>query len=270
MSDVDPRIQPATDSGESFDDLELVDEDPPVIGDDMLHRVVEFEAGMSPAPVVSLLIMAACVAIFACELFRGALHDPRKLVPLGALAKQNVANGEVWRLLSMTFLHGDLDHLIGNLIALYILGMAGEHAFGKSQFLTLFVVSGLTGALLSLSGPHQLAVGASGAILGISGAMVVLFLRHRRRLHLRDRRIGAALIFWAGYVFILGLVNPRVDNRAHLGGFLGGAAMAFLLRPALLVGKENVAAHPIARVGVGLAVCALLAMAVFFLPRLFG
>jgi rhomboid protease GluP len=268
MSDTEPGPPPENEVVDDFDELEPADDEVPVIGDDMLHNAVEFEAGMSAAPLVSIIIIAACLLIFACELFRGAIHDPAKLLPLGALAKQKVVSGEVWRLFSAIFLHGDFDHLLGNLIALYILGMAAEHAYGRSQFLTLFVFSGLTGALLSLTGSHRLSVGASGAIFGLSGAMVVLFVRNRRRLHLRDRRIGGALVFWAAYMLFLGLINPRVDNLAHVGGFLGGAVMALLLRPALLVGKEQVAAHPVARLGVALAVCALLATAVFFVPRL--
>ena len=123
--------------------------------------------------------------------------------------------------------------MIGNIIMLYILGMACEHAFGKPRFLILYIAAGLTGACFSMAG-HLPSVGASGAIFGLAGALIAVFTRHHERLHLRDHRIGLVLVFWAVYQLALGLLNPAVDNRAHLGGLIGGAIAGWLLEPALL------------------------------------
>jgi len=101
--------------------------------------------------------------------------------------------------MSATLLHGSLDHLDGNAIALFILGMVCEHAFGRGQLVVLYVASGLTGSLASLMTSPGPSVGASGAIFGLQSAAIVLFRTQRDRLLLRDRRVGFVLLIWAIY-----------------------------------------------------------------------
>jgi rhomboid protease GluP len=259
MSQGDEFLQPA-----GFEEDEI-----PVISDAMLHPDVDFEAGMSPVPPVCLALMAACVLGFVAEASRGALADVGKLRALGALSRPEVEAGQVWRLVSPIFLHGGFDHLFGNMVALYILGMACEHGFGRPQFLTLFVAAGVGGSLLSLWG-GRVSVGASGAIFGLIGAMVTMLWRHRGRLHLRDRRIGGVLFLWAIYQFFLGALSPGIDNLAHFGGFVTGALLGLVLRPAVLVGKAEVASQPLAQAGLAATVAALIGTAIFFVPRLVG
>lgn len=100
--------------------------------------------------------------------------------------------------------------------------------------------------------------------------MIVRFARHRHRLHLRDRRIGFVLAIWALYQLGLGLLNPAVDNRAHLGGLLGGALLGLVLRPAVLEGRTAVARRPLTLAALGVCLLALTLTAVTFLPRLWG
>lgn len=245
------------------------DDDIPVIGDDMLHPEVEFEAGMSPFPAVSVALIAAIVVVFGVQVAGGGLLNLQVLRDLGALDPVLVRSGEVWRLLSCTFLHANFDHVVGNVIMLYILGMGCEHAFGWAQFLSLYVLCGLGGALLSLTGPH-VSVGASGAIFGLAGALVAGLWKYRARLHVRDRRISVLLVGWGIYQFVIGALLPQVDNRAHLGGLLCGLALGLCLRPALLDGRPQVNLAPTSLAGLTMASVALIGTAVFFLPRLFG
>ena len=247
------------------------DDDVPMIDDDMEHHVaVDFEHRMSPWPWLSIGLIAACLVAFAAQAAGGALTNLDALIGIGALHRPQVLrDGEAWRLLSATFLHGGFDHLLGNMLMLYVLGMACEHGYGRPQFLILYVTAGVAGSLLSLTG-DQPSVGASGAIFGLAGALIVLFYRHKRRLHLRDARIGFVLLIWAGYQLVLGLVTPAVDNRAHLGGLLGGALVALVLRPAILDGRGEVARRPLTVAGAGLALLALIGTAAFFVPRLRG
>ncbi len=245
------------------------DEDIPVIGDHMLHADVEFEAGMSPWPPVSLALIAVCTAAFACQVAQGALDDLNKLREIGAMEPLRVREGEVWRLVSGTFLHGDFEHIAGNMVMLYILGMACEHAFGRSQLLALYVAAGLCGSLLSLTGGH-VSVGASGAIFGLAGALVATLWRHRGRLQVRDHRIGILVLAWALYQLFIGAMLPQVDNRAHLGGLLGGAFVGLLLAPAVLEGRDHVNARATTRAALALATLALIGTGVFFIPRLMG
>ena len=136
--------------------------------------------------------------------------------------------------MSATLLHGSLDHLVGNAIALFILGMVCEHAFGRGQFVVLYVASGLAGSLVSLMTSPGPSVGASGAIFGLQGAAIVLFRTQRDRLLLRDRRVGFVLLIWAIYTIAGGLLTPLIDNGAHVGGALGGTLVARRLHPVVL------------------------------------
>src|SRR5216110_1904923 len=136
--------------------------------------------------------------------------------------------------MSATLLHGSLDHLDGNAIALFILGMVCEHAFGRGQLVVLYVASGLTGSLASLMTSPGPSVGASGAIFGLQGAAIVLFRAQRDRLLLRDRRVGLVLLLWALFTIAGGLMEPYIDNGAHIGGALGGALVARGLHPVVL------------------------------------
>ena len=205
-----------------------------ITGDMLLSRRLDFERRMRRAPPVTLATIAVLALVFLAEVAQGALASRRGIVAAGALVRERVAAGEYWRLLSATFLHGGVDHLVGNAIALYILGMVCEHAFGRSQFVLLYVVSALAGSLVSALTSPGPSVGASGAIFGLQGAAIVLFRSHRDRLLLRDRRVGVVLAVWAIYTIVGGLMTPLIDNGAHVGGALGGALVARRLHPVVL------------------------------------
>jgi len=98
----------------------------------------------------------------------------------------------------------------------------------------VYLMSALTGSLLSMAMGPGPSVGASGAIFGVMAAVVLVLVRYRHRFHVRDKRISAVLAIWAGYQLLIGLALPFVDNFGHLGGIAGGVMAAVLLRPRLL------------------------------------
>jgi rhomboid protease GluP len=202
--------------------------------DMLLSRRVDFERRMRRLPPATLGIIGVLAILFAVEIAVGALQSPGAIVAMGALVREGVAAGQYWRMLSATLLHGGPDHLLGNAIALFILGMICEHAFGRGQFLLLYVLSGLAGSVVSLLTSAGPSVGASGAIFGLQGASIVLFRQHRDRLLMRDRRIGVVLLVWAIYTVGAGLMDPFIDNGAHIGGALAGALIARRLHPVVL------------------------------------
>jgi len=195
---------------------------------------VDFERGMRHTPVLILFIIAVNVYMFIRELATGALTSKEKLIAAGALTRDGVLHGEWWRLASAMFLHGGWDHLVGNCIVLYIVGMACEHAFGVLDTAIIYVVSGLAGSVMSVVLSQGPSVGASGAIFGVLSAVAVTLYRHHDRFYVRDKRIGLVLAVWAGYQILTGLATPYIDNGAHLGGLVGGAATAMLMTPRLL------------------------------------
>ena len=202
--------------------------------DMLLSRRVDFERRMSRVPPVTLATLALLVVIFVAEVRMGALESRDSIIAMGALARERVAAGEYWRLLTAPWLHGGTEHLIGNGIALYILGMVCEAAFGPAQFVVLYVLSGLAGSIVSVLVSAGPSVGASGAIFGLQGAAIVLLRRERERLLVRDRRVGFVLLIWAIYTIAGGLTDPFIDNGAHIGGALGGALIASRLHPVVL------------------------------------
>ena len=202
--------------------------------DMLLGRRVDFERRMHRWPPATLAIIGGLGAVFLGESARGALDSAQALVAFGALSRPEVFAGQVWRLESATWLHGGLNHFVSNAIALFILGMICEHAFGRAQYFTLYVLSGLGGSLMSLLMSEGPSVGASGAIFGLQGAAIVLFRQHRDRILMRDRRIGAVLLGWALYSFVTGWTSPFVDNGAHIGGALTGALVARRMHPVVL------------------------------------
>lgn len=207
---------------------DMLDESAPVD-----HRL-DFEAGMTYAPPLTLAILLAIAAVFVWQISANTLESQESIIAAGALVRDRVLQGEYWRLLSATMLHGGIDHLLGNAISLYILGMAAEHAYGSPRMLGIYLVSGIAGSLLSLATGPGPSVGASGAIFGLMGAVIVLFWKHHDQLLVRDKRIGVVIAAWAVYTIIVGLMTPMVDNAGHVGGLLGGMVSAWAIQPVLL------------------------------------
>lgn len=132
-------------------------------------------------------------------------------------------SNEWYRLITVALTHGGLMHLGFNMYSLYLLGTPIEYAYGKNKFLTIFLVSLLTGSLTSvfLNNSVHASVGASGAIFGLFGAFLVV-----------GKTIGAnvrEIAIIIGLNFALGFILGGVDWRAHLGGLVGGLISAQLL-----------------------------------------
>jgi rhomboid protease GluP len=213
---------------------------PPMISDDMLAgpddpaERIDFEQGMSPLPLLTLALIVANVAVFGWEISAGVLANRDALIAAGALVRNRVLQGEVWRLVTAMFLHADLGHLAGNCVVLYIVGMACEHAYGRLRTALVYFASGLCGSMLSMACHPGPSIGASGAIFGVIGCVVVFFYRYHRAVMLRDKRIGMVLLIWAAYTIATGVLDPFLDNFSHLGGLAGGALVGLLVRPTLL------------------------------------
>ncbi|MGH2603410.1 MAG: rhomboid family intramembrane serine protease, partial [Dehalococcoidia bacterium] len=138
-----------------------------------------------------------------------------------------VANGEWYRLLTATFAHREILHVALNMFALYIFGQELERLLGPGRFLALYLLSGLGGSLASyaFNPPLQGSLGASGAIFGLIGAMVMV----QRRLRYNTN----GLLIYIGVLIVFGFVVPGIDWKAHLGGMLTGVILgaAFVYAP---------------------------------------
>lgn len=189
---------------------------------------VDFEKDINHFPILTLSLIVVNVLVFFMQVAWGDIDGG--ITGVGLLDRSSVFAGEIWRVLTYMFLHADLNHLGGNMVILYVLGMACEHAVGRKQAGILYLTAGFTGALLSMVFTNKPSLGASGSIFGLLGAAVVFFLHYNGKIYLRNKNIGLFLAAWAGYSIFTGFFEPFIDNFAHLGGFIGGSfAMIFFL-----------------------------------------
>ena len=140
---------------------------------------IDFEDGMTYAPRATLGLLVVMLVVFAWEVSIRAFASRQAIVDAGALVRWRVLEGELWRIGSATFLHGNVDHLLGNCVSLYVLGMACEHAVGWRRMLSVFAAGAIGGWGLSLVANQGPSVGASGAIFGVMGAVMWLLFQYR-------------------------------------------------------------------------------------------
>ena len=130
-----------------------------------------------------------------------------------------ITHGEYYRLITGIFCHANIWHLIFNMYALYIIGMQLESFLGKSKYLIVYLLSGLSGSLLSILFSNNYSVGASGAIFGLMGSL--LYFGYHYRIYL-DSVIKSQIIPLILVNLIIGFSFTGIDNFAHIGGLVGG------------------------------------------------
>ena len=146
-------------------------------------------------------------------------------------AERVLLDGEYYRFFTSMFMHGGIDHIVSNMIFLAALGEMLERVIGHARFAILYILSGIGGGLFSianvlLSGNHHTSVGASGAIFGLIGAMLILVVIHNGRY--QDISVGR-MNFAIVYMVYDGMRSEGIDNAAHVGGLIFGALiMAFM------------------------------------------
>ncbi|WP_328524892.1 rhomboid family intramembrane serine protease [Kribbella sp. NBC_00359] len=166
--------------------------------------------------VVTLSLMAINVLVFIAVHAGGArIVNDLVLVPV-------LVDSEPWRLLTSAFTHVQIFHIFSNLFMLYVLGPPLEQMLGRIRFLTLYLLSALGGGLAVwlLAAPGSATLGASGGVLGLVGALLVV---HRAR--------GLDVTWILGYIAITAVLSfaiPGISWQGHLGGFLTGAAVAWV------------------------------------------
>jgi membrane associated rhomboid family serine protease len=187
-----------------------------------------FGGNVTDTPVVSYAIIAICVVVFVLQQMLPRLTDDIAFVPvLGA--------HEPWRFLTAAFAHGSVTHILFNMFALWVVGAQYlERLLGAARYAAVYLISAIGGSVvyeLMASPPRdQLdvyslwltpAVGASGAVFGLFGALLVL----NRHLGRSSAGMYATIAINA----VIGFVVPNVAWQAHLGGLLTGAALAAVI-----------------------------------------
>ena len=140
--------------------------------------------------------------------------DGGQLVP-------GVADGAYWQLVTSMFTHVSIVHIGFNMLALWVLGPQLELAVGRVRFLALYFLSGLAGSALVYWGDRG-ALGASGAIFGLMGALLIVAIKARGDVR--------GILTWIGLNFVITFVFVNaISWEGHLGGFVGGTAIGAIL-----------------------------------------
>ncbi len=190
------------------------------------------EPSVAPLPEqhrLTSLLTWAFVACYVASLWWSNPEDILQLIHLGANSSLLVQQGDWYRLVTSLFLHMGLVHLFMNLLALKYFGPPLETVIGGPMFIGVFVFSGVCGSLLSVWHQTSLSVGASGAVLGLLSAAIVIEWaggNAARRLA-RYENLGT-LLFILGVNLLIGTIEKGIDNSAHLGGLAGGAIAGLL------------------------------------------
>jgi membrane associated rhomboid family serine protease len=190
---------------------------------------------MASVPQVTYALIAINAIVFLTEgnltlsssgignsvYLKGALLGSSAEPPL---ASQGVAHGQLWRIVTGGFLHENLLHIGFNMYLLYLLGNLLEPVLGHRKFALVYAVSLLAGSFGALLvSPHELTVGASGAVFGLMGATAV---------ELRSRR--ASVMQGIGFLILINLVLsftiPGISWGGHVGGLIGGTLAALMIK----------------------------------------
>lgn len=172
----------------------------------------------SGTAVVTITLIAICVVVYIVQQANPAFTARYALIPFA------VEQGQYARLITSAFLHASVLHLATNMITLYIVGAPLERVLRPVRYLIVYFLSALGGSLFSvwLSPEFSIGVGASGAIFGLFGALLVL-----------RRQVGAeagALAVLIGLNLVISFTLPNISWQAHIGGLITGTLVALALR----------------------------------------
>ena len=211
----------------------------------------------SVRPTVTYAILAINIGIFIIRALSPSLDEQFFL--FGANHQSDVLlNGQFYRLFTSMFLHASIYgplgnialenslHLIFNCYILYQVGTSVERLFGHVRFGLVYFLGGLAGSIASavLGDPRTYSVGASGAVFAVLGAELVYLYQHRKLLGVRGQAQIRSVIMFMFINFAFGALTGlggsaiRVDNWAHLGGAIGGAALAWFIAPLYIVRRH--------------------------------
>jgi len=174
---------------------------------------------------------AANIAIFVLMSLAGGSMDPGTLMAFGVKDNARIDHGEIWRLVTPIFLHIGLIHLFFNSYALWVVGPTVEKLYGSERFVILYLASGVAGVLGSyFYHPDVPSAGASGAIFGFLGVLLVFGFRYRHSIPpFFKRAVGVGMLPVIIVNLVIGFIIPSIDISAHIAGLVAGALLAAIL-----------------------------------------
>lgn len=183
-------------------------------------------------PWITLILIAINVLAYLYVEMYGSSHDGEYMIQMGAAYEPFIVQErQFYRLITHFFLHFGFSHLANNMISLLILGHSVELTLGKVRYLILYFLSGILAGVASIVynmyvGQTSISCGASGAIYGLMGALLVLLIVGSRGR--RSSQVPRYLIY-IGLSIYSGMQDTSIDNAAHIGGFVVGVLVCFIM-----------------------------------------
>ncbi|WP_277374968.1 rhomboid family intramembrane serine protease [Staphylococcus epidermidis] len=175
-------------------------------------------------PITYTLILINIVIWLCMILYLNRFSDV-KLLEVGGLVHFNVVHGEWYRLISSMFLHFNFEHILMNMLSLFIFGKIVESIIGSWRMLIIYIISGLYGNFVSLSfNTTTISVGASGTIFGLIGSIFVIMYLSK---NFNKKMIGQLLITLV-VLIVFSLFMSNINIMAHLGGFISGVLITLI------------------------------------------
>jgi rhomboid protease GluP len=174
----------------------------------------------------TLLLLINGGFFLATSILSGGAPSSGVLYYFGAKEVEAIVQGhQYWRLVTAGFLHGDFMHILMNGWAMLSLGAQVELEFGPARLIVFYVVSSISGYLLSTWWSPSLSIGASAALFGWIGAMIALGVSNPSSA---GRAIQKTYLIWAGVGLAYGFLSSRIDNAAHIGGIAAGFVLGYV------------------------------------------
>lgn len=183
-------------------------------------------------PLMTLILIAVNVLVFIFIEFQGSSYDSDFMISMGAVYDPLILeNHEYYRLITHFFLHFGFDHLFNNMISLLILGYSLEQVMGRVRFVSIYFLSGILAGIASIVynvyvGQETVSCGASGAIYGLMGALLVMLIVGSRGKF--STEVPRYLLYIAISIYS-GIQDSNIDNAAHIGGFAAGVVICLIM-----------------------------------------
>ena len=181
-------------------------------------------------PYITYILLIANVLVFIGEMINGGVENTQTLINMGAEYWPRISqNGEWYRMFTSMFLHIGIDHIAGNMLCLIAIGPNVERYFGHIKYTIIYLLSGLCGSALSLivqlfTTRFYVSAGASGALSGLFGAMIIFSMDPATKKYFAKYKI----IIYLALLLLPGLNGDNVNITAHLGGVIGGFIIALI------------------------------------------
>lgn len=180
----------------------------------------------SKVPYITYFLIVVNVIFYVVPMLLGS-DVYQYIIDAYCIHGPSIRAGQYYRLLTGIFLHGNIVHLLFNCYALYVLGGQIESFFGKFKYIIIYLFSGLTGSLLSITLSGNVgSIGASGAIFGLMGSL--LYFGYHYRVYLGNV-IKSQIVPLILLNLAIGFISSGIDNWGHIGGLIGGIVITMAL-----------------------------------------